>query len=192
LSRTEVKLAGFGGQGIVLAGFILGKALSLFDNKNAVLTQSYGPEARGGACSADVVMADDEIDFPEVTIPQVTVIMSQEALNTYGQNIEKKGLMLIDEDLVNISKMKNDKNIRIFSIPSTKFAEALGRKIVANIVMLGFFTAVSDVVTLDAIKKSLLDSVPKGTEQLNMSALMKGYDYGMGLKKTAKSPRTPK
>ena len=187
MTRTEIKLAGFGGQGIVLAGFILGKALSLFDNKNAILTQSYGPEARGGACSADVVMADGEIDFPEVTVPQITVIMSQEALSTYGHNIVKKGLMLIDEDLVKTDEMENDKKIRILSIPSTRIAEELGRKIVANIVMLGFFTAVSDIVTLEAMKKSLLNSVPKGTEQLNMSALMKGYEFGDNYKKAGKS-----
>jgi 2-oxoglutarate ferredoxin oxidoreductase subunit gamma len=189
MTRTEIKLAGFGGQGIVLAGFILGKALSLYDNKNAILTQSYGPEARGGACSADVVMADGEIDFPEVTIPQITVIMSQEALSTYGHNIAKKGLMLIDEDLVKTDKMENEKKIRILSIPSTRLAEELGRKIVSNIVMLGFFTAVTDLVSLEAMKKSLLNSVPKGTEQLNMSALMKGYEFGDNYKKVGKSKK---
>jgi len=186
MTRTEVKLAGFGGQGIVLAGFILGKALSLFDNKNAVLTQSYGPEARGGACSADVVSAEGDIDYPEVTVPHITVIMSQEALTTYGGNIQKNGLMLIDEDLVKMENSNKNSKIKIYSIPSTRFAEELGRKIVANIVMLGFFTSVTDVVSIKAMKKALLDSVPKGTEQLNLSALMKGYDFGQQLIDTGK------
>jgi len=181
MTRTEVKLAGFGGQGIVLAGFILGKAISIFDNKNAILTQSYGPEARGGACSADVVTADGEIDFPEVTTPNISVIMSQEAYTTYGQNLDKKGTLLIDEDLVTIDKKNHANTIKIYSIPSTRIAEELGRKIVANIVMIGFFTSATDIVTLESMKKSLLDSVPKGTEQLNMGALMKGYDYGKEL-----------
>ncbi len=187
MTRTEIKLAGFGGQGIVLAGFILGKALSIYDKKNAVLTQSYGPEARGGACSADVVTADGEIDYPEVTIPKIVVIMSQEAYSKYGDNIVKNGIILIDEDLVTIEK--HNKKVRIISIPSTRLAEELGRKIVANIVMLGFFTAVTDLVTLEAVKRSLLGSVPKGTEELNMSALKKGYNYGVNLLSSKKKSK---
>ena len=185
MTRTEIKLAGFGGQGIVLAGFILGKAISIYDKNNAVLTQSYGPEARGGACSADVVTADGEIDFPEVTVPQILVIMSQEAFNTYGKNIKKNGIMLIDENLVKITEKNED--IKVLSIPSTKLAEELGRKIVANIVMLGFLTGVTDLVSLEGMKRSLLNSVPKGTEELNTAALMKGYEYGQALSNPKKS-----
>lgn len=198
MTRTEIKLAGFGGQGIVLAGFIMGKAISIYDKKNAVLTQSYGPEARGGACSADVVTADGDIDFPEVTVPNISVIMSQEAYSKYGENIKRNGTMLIDEDLVkidfekNITKNNIEKNIKVYSIPSTRFAEELGRKIVANIVMLGFVTSVTNIASLEGMKKSLLGSVPKGTEQLNMSALMKGYDYGSELMKSSKSTKKSK
>jgi 2-oxoglutarate ferredoxin oxidoreductase subunit gamma len=188
MTRTEIKLAGFGGQGIVLAGFILGKAISIFDKKNAVLSQSYGPEARGGACSADVVMADGEIDYPEVTIPQVIVIMSQEAYTTYGQKIRDNGIMLIDEDLVSLDAVEHSK-IMVYKIPSTRFAEELGRKIVANIVMLGFVTAITKVATLESVKESLLDSVPKGTEELNTNALKKGYDYGMNILKSSKKKK---
>jgi 2-oxoglutarate ferredoxin oxidoreductase subunit gamma len=198
MTRTEIKLAGFGGQGIVLAGFILGKAISIYDKKNAILTQSYGPEARGGACSADVVTADGDIDFPEVTVPNISVIMSQEAFNKYGKNIKRNGTLLIDEDLVKIdakdenAKNNKEKNIKIYSIPSTRYAEELGRKIVANIVMIGFVTAVTNIASLEGMKKSLLGSVPKGTEQLNMSALMKGYDYGSELIKSSKSTKKSK
>jgi 2-oxoglutarate ferredoxin oxidoreductase subunit gamma len=187
MTRTEIKLAGFGGQGIVLAGFILGKAISIYDMKNAVLTQSYGPEARGGACSADVVTSDSDIDFPEVTMPQICVIMSQEAYTKFGNNIHKNGTLLIDENLVKIDDINN--NIKVLSIPSTKFAEELGRKIVANIVMLGFLTSVTDLVSIESVKKSLLGSVPKGTEELNMSALMKGYNYGEELVKSKRSTK---
>ena len=190
MSRTEIKLAGFGGQGIVLAGFILGKAISIYDKKNAVLTQSYGPEARGGACSADVVTADGEIDFPEVTIPQISVIMSQEAYTKFGHNITKNGMLLIDENLVKLDDKLEE--FKIFSIPSTRFAEDLGRKIVANIVMIGFFTAVAKIVSLESMKKSLLGSVPKGTEELNMSALMKGYEYGQSQIKSGSSTKKSK
>jgi 2-oxoglutarate ferredoxin oxidoreductase subunit gamma len=190
MTRTEIKLAGFGGQGIVLSGFILGKAISIFDRKNAVLSQSYGPEARGGACSADVVTADENIDYPEVTVPQISVIMSQEAFTKYGNQIKDKGILLIDENLVKLENPK--KNIKIYSIPSTRFAEELGRKIVANIVMIGFFTAITKIVTIESMKKSLLDSVPKGTEELNMSALIKGYDYGNNILKSADSIKKKK
>lgn len=189
-TRTEIKLSGFGGQGIVLAGFILGKAISIFDKKNAILTQSYGPEARGGACSADVVTADGEIDYPEVTIPAVSVIMSQEAYTKYGHNVLDNGILLIDDDLVKLEEPRED--LKIYSIPSTRLAEELGRKIVANIVMLGFFTAITKIVTIEGIKKSLLDSVPKGTEELNMTALMKGYDYGLNCLKSESSKKTNK
>jgi 2-oxoglutarate ferredoxin oxidoreductase subunit gamma len=116
--------------------------------------------------------------------------MSQEAYTTYGQNIENKCKMLIDADLVEISNKKP--KVTIYSIPSTRFAEELGRKIVANIVMLGFLTSITSVASLDSIKKSLLGSVPRGTEELNMSALMKGYDYGIELLDSTKSKKTNK
>ncbi len=177
-NRTEIKLGGFGGQGIILAGYILGKAASIYDKKHAVLTQSYGPEARGGACSADVIVAETEIDYPNVIIPKIVVIMSQEAYHTYGKNIGQNGIMLIDEDLVELKK-KSENDIRIFAIPSTRFAEELGRKIIANIVMLGFLTAVTEIITYKAMKNAILSSVPKGTEDLNKNAFQMGYDYGI-------------
>jgi 2-oxoglutarate ferredoxin oxidoreductase subunit gamma len=184
-SRTEIKLAGFGGQGIILAGYIMGKAASIFDKKHAVLTQAYGPEARGGACSADVIVAETEVDYPKVDIPEILVIMSQEAYTTFGKNISPDGVMLIDEDLVILQK--NTKiGSAIYAIPATRFAEELGRKIIANIVMLGFFAAVTDTVTYKAMKDAILSSVPKGTEDLNTNAFQKGYDYGVELLKINK------
>jgi 2-oxoglutarate ferredoxin oxidoreductase subunit gamma len=180
--RSEIKLAGFGGQGIILAGYILGKAASIFDNKHAVLTQAYGPEARGGACSADVIVAENEVDYPKVNVPEVLVIMSQEAYTTFGKKISPTGVMLIDEDLV-ILHRNAKKEHKIYSIPATRFAEELGRKIIANIVMLGFFTAITATVTYDAMKNAILSSVPQGTEELNTNAFQKGYDYGVSLLK---------
>ena len=139
--RTEIKLAGFGGQGIILAGYIMGKAASIYDKKHAVMTQAYGPEARGGACSSDIIVAETEIDYPNVIIPKIVIIMSQEAYTSFRKKVDPKGIMLIDEDLVEIKKGAHP-DLNLFSIPSTRFAEELGRKIIANIVMLGFFTAV--------------------------------------------------
>jgi 2-oxoglutarate ferredoxin oxidoreductase subunit gamma len=167
--RQEVRLSGFGGQGIVLAGNILGKAVVLHEGRNAVFTQSYGPEARGGACSADVVLSGEIIHYPKVSSPDVLVFMSEEAKNTYGKKIEKGTTVIYDEDLVQAGDL--DKQVpRVFSVPATRFAEELGRKMVANIVMLGFLAAVTDVVKHDSLKKAVLSSVPNGTEALNTSA----------------------
>ncbi|MBN2554159.1 MAG: 2-oxoacid:acceptor oxidoreductase family protein [Spirochaetales bacterium] len=176
--KTGVRLAGFGGQGIVLAGMILGKAVTLHEGANAVMTQSYGPEARGGACSADVVISRDRIDYPRVTVPDVLVLMSEEAARTYGSNTAERALVLVNEDLV--KTLPGGSSLRIRRVPATGLAEKLGRVIVANIVMLGFVTAVSGIVSLESMKKAVLDSIPKGTEDLNLLALQAGYDHGLG------------
>ena len=175
----EVKFAGFGGQGIILAGLICGKAASLFDNKNAVLTESYGPEARGGACSAGVIISTTKIFYPHIGTPDTMMIMSQEAFKTYGGSITDDGLMVVDSDLVTVSGIK--KGVRLYKVPFTKISEEVGKRIVANIVMLGAFTALADAVSLEAMKKSILATVPKGTEELNLKAFQKGYDAAKAL-----------
>jgi 2-oxoglutarate ferredoxin oxidoreductase subunit gamma len=177
--KIGVRLAGFGGQGIVLAGMILGKAVTLYEGANAVMTQSYGPEARGGACSADVVISKDRINYPRVTVPDVLVLMSEEAARTYGSNTVERALVLINEDLV--KTLPQGSSLRIRRVPATGIAEKLGRVIVANIAMLGFITAVSGIVSLESMKKAVLDSIPKGTEDLNLSALQAGYDHGVAI-----------
>ncbi len=179
-TKTEIRLAGFGGQGIVLAGQILGKAAALFEKLQAVFTQSYGPEARGGACSADVVLSRDEIYYPRVTSPQILVLMSEEAKNTYGDGLADQSTVLIDEDLVQLDSVPE--GCRLFKIPATRFAEKLGRKIVANIVMLGFITSITEIVGYEAMKQALFDSIPRGTEELNLKAFEKGYEYGKSQK----------
>jgi 2-oxoglutarate ferredoxin oxidoreductase subunit gamma len=179
VAKTGVRLAGFGGQGIVLAGMILGKAVTLYEGANAVMTQSYGPEARGGACSADVVISRDRINYPRVTVPDVLVLMSEEAARTYGSDTVEKALVLVNQDLVKTLPTGN--SLRIHRVPATGIAEKLGKVIVANIVMLGFMTAVSGIVSLESMKKAVLDSIPKGTESLNLSALQAGYDHGVAI-----------
>lgn len=161
---------------MVLAGFILGKAVALYEKKEAVQTQSYGPEARGGACIADVIISDEEINYPMGTVPDVLVLMSQDAYNQYHEKIADDSILIVDEDLVDVSSF--NRNNKIYKTPATRIAEELGKRIVANIVMLGFLTAVSEVVSHGAMKKSILDSVPKGTEELNLEAFEKGYEYG--------------
>ncbi|MFH1540120.1 MAG: 2-oxoacid:acceptor oxidoreductase family protein [bacterium] len=174
--KKQVRLAGFGGQGIVLSGMILGKAITLFEDGNAVMTQSFGPEARGGACSADVVISDERINYPRVTVPDVLVVMAEEAARTYGPNTAEDAIILVNENLV--KTVPDRTGLKIFTIPATAIAEKLGRVIVANIVMLGFITATAGVVSYNAMKKAILASIPAGTEELNLAAFQAGFDHG--------------
>ncbi|MHC1742045.1 MAG: 2-oxoacid:acceptor oxidoreductase family protein [Syntrophobacteraceae bacterium] len=179
-TRKEILITGFGGQGIVLAGQILGKAASLGDKRESTLTQSYGPEARGGACSAQVIISDGSIHFPYVRTPDVLVCMSQGGYDKYAELMREESLLVTDQDLVRVDASENP---RFFTIPATRMAEEIGRKMMANIVMLGFLTAVSNAVSVDAARDSVVDSVPKGTEKLNATAFNKGYDYGLAVLK---------
>ena len=174
--RTEIRFAGFGGQGIISAGNITGKAASIFDDKNAVLIQSYGPEARGGACSAEVVIEDDSIDYPQMTAPQAVILMSQEAYEKFGHDVQEEGIVILEEDLIEEYSIPD--GITSYTLPATKIAEELGHRIVANVVMLGFLVAVLPAVSPEAMKESILSSVPEGTEDLNEKAFEEGLTRG--------------
>ncbi len=176
MSRTEIRLTGFGGQGIILSGYIVGKAAAIHDGKQATFTQSYGPEARGGACGAQVIVSDEPIHYPHLVAPSILVAMSQAAYNKYAPTLKEGGLLIVDQDLVDTGETTGE--VKLLSVPATRLAEELGRKIVANIVMLGFFAAVTDVVSVEAMRKAVLSSVPKGTEELNRKAFQMGYEYG--------------
>ena len=176
MSRKEIRIAGFGGQGVVLSGSIIGKAASIYDKGFSTLTQSYGPESRGGSCCAEIIISDAPVDYPYVVNPQVQIILSQEAYDKYGQNVLPGTLLIVDADLVKINVSENSAPA---SIPSSHMAQEIGRLIVANIIMLGFLAAVSDIVSYEALKNSVLDSIPQGTESLNMKAFELGYNYGV-------------
>ena len=176
LSRKEIRIAGFGGQGVVLSGSIIGKAASIYDKGFSTLTQSYGPESRGGSCCAEIIISDAPVDYPYVVNPQVQIILSQEAYDKYGRNVLPGTLLIVDADLVKINLSENSVPA---SIPSSHMAQGIGRLIVANIIMLGFLAAVSDIVSYEALKNSVLDSIPQGTESLNMKAFELGYNYGV-------------
>ncbi len=175
-NRHEIRLCGYGGQGIILAGYIIGQAASIFDGRNTTFIQDYGPEARGGACRADVVICDERVLYPYIIAPSVLVAMSQEAYNKYYTKNRHNALVIIDKDLV---KPRETTNGELLTVPATRMAEELGRVMVANVVMLGFFTAATSLVSIDAIRKSILASVPKGTEELNIKAIERGYTYGL-------------
>ncbi|MCK5145189.1 2-oxoacid:acceptor oxidoreductase family protein [bacterium] len=176
MAKTEIKIGGFGGQGVILTGYIIGKAASIFDTKNATMTQAFGPEARGSACSAQVIVAEEEIRYPYVKKPDVMVIMSQEAFSKFSPQINPDGLMLIEEDLVNPDGLPE--SVRLFKVPATRIAEELGRRVVLNMVMVGFFASMSGVVEADAVRKAVESSVPAGTEALNLKAFDRGFDWG--------------
>jgi len=179
--RLEIRVAGFGGQGVIRAGLVLAAAACIYGDKNAVQTQSYGPESRGGACKSEVVISDEDIDFPKVTEPDAVIVMSQEAYTNYAKDVKKGGILLLDSDLV--PKQKEIPNVRVLKVPATKIAEELGKTIVANVVMLGAFASITNLIDAEAIKKSILSNVPKGAEKLNIDAFEKGYDYGKSLLK---------
>lgn len=176
---TEIKIGGFGGQGVILSGIIIGKAATIYDNKFATLTQSFGPEARGSACSAQLLISDEEILYPYVTELDILVVMSQEAYAKFGPEVRKDGLVLYEADLVTPPAGEQH---RKFAIPATRLAEELGRKMVLNIVMTGFFTAVTGLVSEDSMRNAIRDSVPPGTESLNMRAFERGFAFGQSMK----------
>jgi 2-oxoglutarate ferredoxin oxidoreductase subunit gamma len=176
MSRKEIRIAGFGGQGVVLSGSIIGKAASIYDNGFAALTQNYGPESRGGSCRADVVVSDKPVDYPYLSNPEIQIVLSQAAYNEFGKNAPKGTLLIVDSDLVKVDPSQKPKPL---SIPASRMAQELGRLVVANIIMMGFLAATSDVVSYEALKKAVLDSVPQGTEDFNMKAFELGYNYGI-------------
>jgi 2-oxoglutarate ferredoxin oxidoreductase subunit gamma len=173
--REEVRFTGFGGQGMAVIGLILGRAAAVYDGKQATMTQSYGPEARGGASSSQVIISDGRIFYPYVIESDILVAMSQEGYDKHRTSLKKDGVLLYDEDLVALAADEPAK--RKYAIPSTRFAEDLGRKIVANIVMLGFLSGITEAVSEDALRKAISDSVPKPTIQLNLKAFDKGREH---------------
>jgi 2-oxoglutarate ferredoxin oxidoreductase subunit gamma len=173
---TEIRVAGFGGQGVILSAIVLGKAASIYQNGFATMTQNFGPEARGGACSAQLVLSDSPVLYPYVTRPDIMVVMSQEAYNRFAPELKPEGLLIIEEDLVRVSDLKG--GAKVYSIPATRIAEELGKRMVLNSVMVGFFTAVTKLLTADAVRKAVADSVPPSFRELNLQAFEKGLEYG--------------
>ncbi len=171
--RKEIRFSGFGGQGVILMGHILGEA-AVLDDLDATLTKSYGPEARGGACSTDIIISDSRVHYPQVRDPDVLISMSQEALETYIPQLGEEGQLIIDTGLVETSRSETK------GLPATEIAkEKIGIKQVANIVMLGYFTALTEFVTKDSMKEAVEDLVPKGTEEKNLEAFELGYEKGL-------------
>lgn len=183
MSRYEIRLCGFGGQGIALAGKILGAATSFYGKQNSVTTQSYGPESRGGASACNIVVSDAIVDYPYIIEPDVFICMSKEAYTKYIDSLKEGGLFLYEENLVPVDDRMN-KAGRIYKIPATEIAEKeLGIKIVANIVMVGFFAELNDKIDSKSILKATLTLVPARFKALNEKAFNIGIKYAKLAKK---------
>jgi 2-oxoglutarate ferredoxin oxidoreductase subunit gamma len=174
---TKVRITGFGGQGVITAGYILGKAASIYDNKHSTFTQSYGPEARGSACSAQVIVSDEKILYPFIKQHDVLAALSQEGFDKHIMSTIEGGTVLIDEDLVEIPNQLPQK-IELAKIPSTMLAEKnFDNRIVTNIIMLGFLSSYTGVVSKEAITEAVKSVVPQRMVKLNTDALEFGFDY---------------
>lgn len=178
-SPVQVVLSGFGGQGVILAGQILGRAAAVHEGRNAVLAQSYGPESRGGACRAEVIIARGEIAYPRVVAPDVVVVLSQEAYRAVGLRRPPGALLVAEADLVQLDPVA-EAGRPVLCVPATRLAEGLGRRIVLNIVTLGFLAGATGLVSRAALREAVAASVPRGTEALNLRALDAGWAHATG------------
>jgi len=169
--RYEVRLAGTGGQGVILAGILLAEA-AIRDGKNVVQSQSYGPEARGGASRAEVVISDDEIHYPKVLQPDVTLCMSQEACDRYGRQMSKEGLLILDD--CHVTRAPTTQAVRVPMTTTAK--EVTGHDIVANVVGLGVLVGLTEIVSRESLEAAVRDRAPHGTEEINLKALAAGFE----------------
>jgi 2-oxoglutarate ferredoxin oxidoreductase subunit gamma len=186
---TEIRIAGFGGQGVILAATVIGKAAAIFQCAYATMTQSFGPEARGGSSSAQVILSDQPILYPYVTKPDVLVVMSQEAYTRFSAELKPGGILITEQELVRVDQIPPE--ARVYAVPATRLAEELGRKVVLNIVMVGFFCAVTGVLDPEAVRKAVADSVPAAMRKLDLDAFEKGFEYGLHLKLNLDSEAEP-
>ena len=169
--RVEFRLSGSGGQGLLLAGIVLAEA-AILDDKNAVQTQSYGPEARGGASKAEVVISDEDIDYPKATDPDFLLALTSESYKTYGP-LMGKGLIIVDASVA----LSPDIKARTVVVPIIETASAkVGKKVVANIVALGVLGGLSKAASRASLEAAVKSRVPKGTEELNLKALAAGLE----------------
>ena len=172
--RYEVRLSGAGGQGLVLGGVILAEAAALYERRNAVQTQSYGPEARGGASKSEVIISSEEIDYPKATRIDMLLCLTQEACDKYVHDLKDDGILIADSRMV--TELPKGK-YKVHHLPIIDTAkEKVGKVFVANIVALGVIARLLDSVSLESVEKAVLKRVPKGTEDLNRRALQMGHD----------------
>ena len=179
IMQKKIIITGFGGQGVIMAGRIVGKAAALGDKLESSLVQSYGPESRGGACSVQVTIADKQIYYPYINIPDILVCMSQAGFDKYKDILDDNTALIIDQDLV---KLSTDRDY--YAVPATRFAEEMGLKMMANIIMIGFLTGITEAVSLDSARNTVSDSVPPKTVDINLKAFDRGWEFAQATLKS--------
>jgi 2-oxoglutarate ferredoxin oxidoreductase subunit gamma len=176
----NIRFCGFGGQGIIHAGYILGNA-AVEENLNALQTQSYGSESRGGACKSDVIISKDEILEIEIDQLDVLVAFSQPAYDTYISKLRKDGILIVEDDLI---RPAENSRVEPYRIKATDIAyKKFGRKIMANTIILGFVTSVVDIVSKQSMESAVKQNAPPGTEDMNLAAFSEGYEQGLQARK---------
>ncbi|MDH5437836.1 MAG: 2-oxoacid:acceptor oxidoreductase family protein [Candidatus Bathyarchaeota archaeon] len=172
--RKEIMFAGFGGQGVVTAGYITGQAAAIYDDKESTLTRVYGPEARGSACYSGVVVDEKEIDYPYLLSPEIMVVMSQEAYEKFLPQLLDGGMLVIDSSIVKPDEQAE--KYKLFTVPATQIAEEMGARVVANVVILGFVGKIWDGVSIKGLQESIKVTVPKRHLDLNLRAFERGTE----------------
>jgi 2-oxoglutarate ferredoxin oxidoreductase subunit gamma len=174
MSREEILIGGVGGQGVVLSGILLGTAATLFDGKQAVQTQSYSSELRGGSTRAEVIISEERVTDPQVRKPDILIVLAEDALSKYIHRIKPKGLLVIDSDLVKGAKPGD---YEILSIPATSIADKeMGNIVVANLIILGAIIRKTGLLSVEAMEKAIEVSVPKKAITLNLNAFRRGLE----------------
>jgi len=174
-ARREIMFGGFGGQGIVTAGYITGQAAVVYDGKEATFTQVYGPEARGSACSSGVVISQEEISYPYLLNPEIMIVMSQEAYEKFLPRLKQGGVLIVDSTIVKPDRLAE--NYRLYKVPATELAEKLGRRIIANVIMLGFVARIWDAISVEALQEAVKAGVPEKYLDLNLNAFQIGVKF---------------
>jgi 2-oxoglutarate ferredoxin oxidoreductase subunit gamma len=177
MQLAEIRIAGFGGQGVILSAIVLGKAASIYQDGFATMTQNFGPEARGGACSAQLVISGSPVLYPYVARPDILIVLSQESYTRFMPELKEGGTLIVEQDLVRLTDVKP--NTMVYSIPATRIAEQLGKRMVLNSVMVGFFTCVTRLLNPESVRKAIADSVSASFEEINLKAFEAGLEYGL-------------
>ena len=179
MSRNEIRIVGIGGQGVVLSGVILGRAACLYDDQQAIQTQVYGSDIRGGDVCCEVVVSDEDIVYPAVKKPNILVVLAQRAFDGNIDDLQEDGILIVDSDLVDTGKVQE--KVETVGAPFNRIAiDEMGSRIVSNMIMLGYFTEKTRVVSLDSLKKAVSDLVPARTVEMNLGAVEKGVSLAQG------------
>jgi 2-oxoglutarate ferredoxin oxidoreductase subunit gamma len=175
MPRCEVRITGYGGQGVILTGYIFGKAAAIYDDRHSTMTQSFGPEARGSACASALVIDDGVIAYPYLRKTDILIALSREGYEKYESELKDDGILIYDVDLVEPAPPRG--TMKMYGIPATRLAEELGNRIVQNIVTVGFATAATEIVGKEAARKAVESSVPQRLVEMNLKAFEKGYEH---------------